>query len=76
MPENKETTVHYRITDLDHPMRHPNSFGTYDEAKEALDENYTNRNKGDGSDEYWRNRRTGIQKVTTTVELLFDNKEK
>jgi len=68
------TTTRYRIADLDHPMYHPDTFDTFEEAQEVLDKEYTNRDKGDGFDENWRNRRTGVQKVTRTVETLSDNK--
>lgn len=60
--ERTKGKVHYEVTDLDHPMRHPIIF-------------HTNRNKGDGHDDYWKNRRTGVQKVTTLVEVIFDNKK-
>lgn len=69
-----KTITYYQIKDLDHPMYHPETFNTFEEAKKVLDVEYTNRNKNDGHNDYWRNRRTGIQRVTVTTELLFDNK--
>lgn len=69
----KKTTV-FRIADLDHPMYHADSFDDFEKAKKVLDDQYTNRNKKDGHDEYWRGRNTGIEKVVTTVEVLFSNK--
>ncbi len=65
----KKTVIYYEILDLDHPMYHPKTFNTLNEAKIELDKEYTN-----STNEYWRNRRTGIQKVTVEKELLYSNK--
>lgn len=69
------TTTKFRIADLDHPMNYPEYFDTPQEALNMLDVEYTNRNKGDGHDEYWQRRRTGIVKVTITEEVIHDNKK-
>lgn len=70
-----KTTVYYRIADQDHPMYHTEYFDTPEEAAEVMDREYTNRDKGDGHDEYWRNRHTAVEKVIVTVELVKWNKQ-
>ena len=66
--------TYYQIYDLNHLMYHADKFDTLDEAKKVLKEQYTNRNKGDGHDEYWRNRTSGIQKITVITEPICNNK--
>lgn len=71
---NKTKVVSYIVGDLDHPMRHGEKFKTKADAIEMCDREFTNRDKKDGHDDYWRNRRTGVWKLTEIKELLYDNK--
>ena len=64
------TSVVYRIADANWGMYHTDSFKTEGEAREAIDTHYTNRNKGDGSDEYWRNRPQVVLRETVITEVL------
>jgi hypothetical protein len=40
----------------------PKRFGTEEEARETIAKEYTNRNKNDGHDDYWNNRKQIIIK--------------
>lgn len=68
------TQTYFRVGDADHGMWSPETFDTEEAAKAHLDEAYTNRDKKDGHDDYWRNRHTIIEKVTTTVTPIYSNK--
>jgi hypothetical protein len=54
----------YEVWDAHHPMGHSKSFDTEEEARQCIEKEYKNRNKGDGHDEYWRNRESVVVKVT------------
>lgn len=59
--------IYFRIADVNHAMYHPNRFASEEEARETIDKEYTNRNKNDGYDEYWRNRQQIVIKITEEV---------
>jgi hypothetical protein len=61
----------YWIADKESRSYHPETFSTVEEAVKVRDEKYTNRNKGDSYDDYWRNRPHIILKVTT--EIINEN---
>jgi hypothetical protein len=46
---------------------HPITFGSEAEAREVIKTEYTNRCKNDGYDEYWRNSKPVVIKVTKQV---------
>lgn len=70
-PKEPKTSTHFRLADSTHPMYHPETFETLEEAIEVLDKEYVNRSKGNRYDTYWRSRTTTIQKVTTTIEDVY-----
>lgn len=59
--------IYFRIADANHAMYHPNRFASEEDAREIIDKEYTNRNKNDGYDEYWRNRQQIVMKITEEV---------
>ncbi len=61
----------FRIADANWGMYHNTDFDTVDEALVKMDKEYTNRNTGDAdSDNYWRNRKHVVLKITTIQEVL------
>ena len=59
--------IYFRIADANHAMYHPNRFVSEEEARKVIEKEYTNRNKNDGHDEYWRNRKQIVIKITEEV---------
>ena len=51
-------------------MYHNKTFQTEQEAREVIEREYKNRKENDGNDEYWRNRKQIVIKVTTTKTVL------
>lgn len=64
------TTTHYEIADANWGMYDPNKFKSEEETRKVIETEYKNRSKNDASDEYWRNRKQVVIKVTTTIEVL------
>lgn len=64
------TTTCFQIADENWGMYHPKSFETEEEARKVIETEYKNRSKNDGSDDYWRNRKQVVLKVTKTIEVL------
>lgn len=65
-----ETKSWFEIADANCCMYHPDKFDTEEAARNVIKTEYQNRSKGDGSDEYWRNRKQVVIKVTQTIEVL------
>lgn len=65
-----ETKTFFEIVDADWDMYHPKTFETEEEARKVIREEYENRQKNDGYDKYWRNRKQIVVKVTLTKEIL------
>jgi len=65
-PINYNETA-YWIAIKSHRTYHPKTFPTFEEAAKVRDEEYLNRNKGDGYDDYWRNHEYVILKITTEI---------
>lgn len=65
-----ETRVYFQIADANWGMYHPETFQTEEEARKVIKTEYENRSKNDGSDEYWKNRKQVVIKVTTKQEVL------
>jgi uncharacterized protein (DUF4415 family) len=59
--------IYFRIADANHAMYHPNRFVSEEEARKVIEKEYTNRNKNDGHDDYWRNRKQIVIKITEEV---------
>lgn len=59
--------IYFRIADANHAMYHPNKFESEEEARKTIEKEYTNRNKNDGHDDYWRNRKQIVIKITEEV---------
>lgn len=68
-------SVVYKITTPGLSSFHPTTFYSAEEAIEVMDAEYTNRNKGDGYDEYWRKRHSIVVKETKVTEFFKSNKE-
>jgi len=64
------TRTYFQIADANWGMYHVNTFQTEEEAREIIQTEYQNRSKNDGSDEYWRNRKQVVIKVTIIQEVL------
>jgi hypothetical protein len=64
------TRTYFQIADANSEMYHTDIFETEEEARKVIQTEYQNRSKNDGSDEYWRNRKQIVIKVTTTQEVL------
>lgn len=64
------THTHYEIADANWGMYHNKTFQTEQEAREVIEREYKNRKENDGNDEYWRNRKQIVIKVTTTKTVL------
>jgi hypothetical protein len=64
------TRTYFQITDANGGGYHTDTFETEEEARKVIATEYQNRSKNDGSDEYWRNRKQIVIKVTTTQEVL------
>ncbi len=64
-------TTKYIVADANWGMydSYPNT-DTEEDARAIIEKEYTNRNKGDGYDDYWRNRKQVVLKITTTQEVL------
>ena len=65
-----ETRTYFQIADANWGMYHKDTFQTEEEARKVIETEYQNRSKNDGSDEYWRNRKQVVIKVTTIQEVL------
>lgn len=65
-----QTITYYEIADANWGMYHVDTFETEEEAREVIKTEYQNRSKNDGNDEYWRNRKQVVIKVTTNREVL------
>lgn len=61
---------YFQIADANWAMYNPNRFETEEEARAVIESEYQNRSKNDGSDEYWRNRKQVVIKITTIREVL------
>lgn len=57
----------FQISDASHEIYHPQRFETEQEAREVIKTEYQNRSKHDGHDEYWRNKKQVVIKVTREV---------
>ena len=64
------TRTYFQIADANWGMYHTDTFQTEEEARKVIETEYQNRSKNDGSDEYWKNRKQVVIKVTTTQEVL------
>ena len=64
------TKTYFQIADANWGAYHSETFETEEEARKVIETQYENRCKKDGSDEYWRNRKQVVIKVTTTHEVL------
>lgn len=64
------TNTWFEIVDANWGMYHPDKFETEEAARKVIETEYQNRSKNDGSDEYWRNRKQVVIKVTKTIEVL------
>lgn len=64
------TTTCFQIADANWGMYHTKNFETEEEARKVIETEYKNRSKNDGSDDYWRNRKQVVLKVTRTIEFL------
>lgn len=64
------TYIYYEIADANWGMYHNKTFQTEQEAREVIKREYKNRKENDGNDEYWRNRKQIVIKVTTTKTVL------
>lgn len=64
------TRTYFQIADANCGMYDAETFKTEEEARKVIDTQYVNRCKKDGSDEYWRNRKQVVIKVTITQEVL------
>jgi hypothetical protein len=62
-----KTEIYFTIADADHAMYHPKRFGTEEEARETIAKEYTNRNKNDGHDTFWRGRKQVLIRVTEEI---------
>ena len=65
-----ETRTYFQIADANWGMYHTDTFQTEEEARKVIETEYQNRSKNDGSDEYWKNRKQVVIKVTTIQEVL------
>ena len=59
------TSTYYEIADANCGMCHPKTFQTEDEARKVIKEEYTN-----SDNEFWRNRKQIVIKVTVVKEVL------
>ena len=64
------TRTYFQIADANWGMYHTENFSTEEEARKVIEKEYQNRCKNDGSDEYWKNRKQIVIKITTTQEVL------
>jgi hypothetical protein len=64
------TQTYFQIADANWGMYHLETFNTEEEARKVIRDVYENRSKNDGHDEYWRNRKQIVIKITTTKEVL------
>lgn len=60
----KVKDVHFIISDASYSMYYPEAFKTESEARVVIKTEYQNRSKLDGCDEFWRNRKQIVIKVT------------
>jgi hypothetical protein len=67
LTEFHKTETYFLIGDANWKMYHPARFNTEEEARKVIRDEYENRSKNDGYDEYWRNRKQLVIKVTETV---------
>ena len=65
-----KTRTYFQIADANWGMYHTDTFQTEEEARKVIETEYQNRAKNDGSDEYWRNRKQVVLKITETIEVL------
>lgn len=65
-----KTHTYFQIADADHPMYHTTNFETEEAAREAIRTEYAERNTGNESDEYWRNRKQVVLRVTEIIQNL------
>lgn len=65
-----EKLTYFRIADANWEMYHTETFRTEEEARKVVEIEYQNRCKNDGNDEYWKNRKQVILKITRTIEVL------
>jgi hypothetical protein len=64
------TRTYFQIADANLDMYHIKSFETEAEAREVIKNEYENCSMNNGYDEYWRNRKQVVIKVTVTQEVL------
>ncbi len=64
------TNTIYRIADANHAMYVAQLFETEEAARQYIKEEYQERDKKDSYDEYWRNRKQVVLKITTIQEVL------
>ena len=64
------TRTYFKVADANWGMSHSETFQTEEEARKVIETEYHNRSKNDGHDEYWRNRKQVVIKVTTIQEVL------
>lgn len=65
-----QTVTYYEIADANWGMYHSKTFETEEEARRVIESEYENRSEGDGHDEYWRNRKQVVIKVTVDKKVL------
>jgi hypothetical protein len=67
MENYHKNKTYFKIADANHGMYHSELFKTEDEARTVIENDYKNRSKNDGYDEYWRNRNQIVIKVTEDI---------
>ena len=65
-----KTTIYFEIVDANSGIYHEDTFKTEAEARKVIKTDYENRSKNDGFDEFWRNRKQIVIKVTTITDVL------
>lgn len=65
-----ETRTYFQIADANWGMYNSEIFQSEQEARKVIESEYQNRSKNDGNDEYWRNRKQIVIKVTEIQEVL------
>jgi len=67
MENYHKNKTYFKIADANHGMFHNEVFETEAQARNVIERDYKNRSENDGYDEYWRNRKQIVIKVTEDI---------